>query len=1351
MRKTTLADKNFAQFIATDTANWIIIVNFAKQIQKIMMSRQYSVESQHSDRLLRILIAVVLSAIPILGGWSQTRRSAFPGAFLTSNLNTDHGLSSSRAFSAIEGVDGAIWISTKQGVDRYNGFAVKSYRLPLAHHYSDASGMVIKLCKVRGNLIAYDNKGHIYSYSPVTDIFTERYDLPSLLGGTMVLNEVCCDSDGSLWAALDRGVCHIDGSGKPLVLLKRHYIHHVGRIAGGTIIGAADGVFIARRHKVSKALALKSVLCSFDDAVAHRLWLGTFHDGVVAVDDRSFAPITLPSLHLPLMPVRAILPWSHSTLLFGIDGAGVYSFDPSRQQTAETLNTDGSPSASLQGNGVYSLLRDHWGNLWVTTYSGGVDLAVPTGLTPVFIRHEYPNTQSIINNSVNYILEDNNGNLWYATDRGISIYHSRSQSWTHTLYNKVVLSLADYGGTMLAATYGDGIFAVSADGSSHLEYASTLGNLKTNYVYSLLTDSHGELWIGCLDGPLVHLSATGRKEYPIKEVQCIVESPDHSAIAVGTTHGAYLIDRGSARVRRFFYPEQFSGIDYNYFINAMSFEGNSLLWIATDGGGIYHYDLRSQKVRNLTMAQGLPSNVVSSLVWDKHHSLWMGTDRGLACLVDSKIVNINYMKGLECEYKRQAATALRDGRIIFGSNHGAVIISPDEATNIFYKAPLKITDIDVEGIPDDSIWHANLYKMRQQGEIRLSHNHNSLLVHFESINYRYQNDIVYRCYLEGFDRHWSSFLRQQEMRYANIPPGSYVLHVRSASKSNHRILGTATLRINIAQPWWNTIWAWIAYIALLMWVAYMIWNYYRNRLQQRYDQEKINFFVNTAHNIRTPLTLVLAPLKDIASDKGLSSRSRQFLDMATENGNRLMTMISQLLDFQKASQKGHDFHPQFLDASAYMQAVAQKFRVVASDNGISLVTDVPKSSLSFISDTTILDLIFENLVSNAIKYTPSGGTVTLSAHVGSRHLYLDVADTGMGVPKAEHSKLFTAFYRATNAGKGKGYGLGLNITRDLTTRIGGELRWESEEGKGSTFTVVLPLSKHQKPIDGLTDDSDNRDTILFVDDNSDLRQYMRMAFSRLYNVVTVADGEEALQFLSHSVCDIVVSDIMMPGIQGDELCRRIKENDETSWLPVILLTAKGTKDFMIEGLQKGADDYIAKPFDTEILETKIAAILANRRRLSQYYLHKSLLQAQHTDDDHEGGHAHDAVGTTITPLENSDTVHDATVQLNPDDQAFVDKATKLVIEHLSDTTFTIDRLCREMAMSRTLFYGRLKTLTGQSPQDFIRLLRLERAAALLKSGDTVLDVSIKTGFANVKYFSTLFKKHFGTVPSKYNK
>ena len=1305
-------------------------------------------------RLLFLLLVVIPGR-----AWGQLPMALTSGTFLTSNINTDQGLSSARAYSVLEGADGAIWIGTKHGVDRYNGLSVKNYLLPGLQHFSDASGVVIKLCKdTRGAIIAYDNKGHIYEYSAVFDMFVARHNLITTLGGSMVVNEVCAAADNTLWAVLDRGVCHIDKTGRSTLLLKGHYAEHVANVGGGMLVGAADGVFVVEGNKVRKVADVRNVLCSYDDTMRHILLLGTFHDGIVTLDDRTFRPVKNEALRqMPMMPVRDILDWDSNTLLLGIDGAGVYSFSWQGGAPEEMLNTDGRPTASIQGNGVYDLLRDHWGNLWVASYSGGVDLAVPLGHAFTFVKHEYLNEQSIINNSVNYIVQDHQGRLWYATDRGVSIYDGHNgRGWTHALYNKVVLSLTEFHGRMLASTYGDGVFSVGADGNSTLEYSMEKGNLKTNYVYSLLTDHNGDLWIGCLDAPLTRITANGRKEYPIKEVQCMLESPDGSCVVVGTSNGCYRIDMASGRVGRFFSPDQFKGVDYNYFVNAMSFDGNGKLWIGTDGGGIYSYDLRRGTVSNMSTANGLPSNVVSSLVYDGRHNLWMGTDRGLACLKGGIITNINYMKGLECEYKRLAATATADGRLVFGSSQGAVIIDPSQTVGIVYQAPLRITGITVEGLDEDSLWHKNLYNMLKKSDMRLSHDQNTITVHFESINYRYQNDIQYQCLLEGFDKQWSPFRRQQEVRYANLPPGNYKLHLRSASMSSRRILGSATLEITIAEPWWNTIWAWMVYTAFVVWLVYMGWHYYRNRLQQRYDQEKINFFVNTAHNIRTPLTLVLGPLKDIAADKGLSQRSQQFLGMAIKNGNRLMEIISQLLDFQKASVAKHDFHPQLLNAADYVRAMADRFMLAAADNGITLSIDVPDKELSFISDNTILDLIFENLISNAIKYTPAGGYITLRARVGTKHVYFDVADTGKGIPKEERGKLFTAFYRASNAGKGKGYGLGLNITRDLATRLGGKLTWTSEEGKGSTFTLALPLPEHQQWHEA-ADDSKKGDTILFVDDNSDLRQYMRMAFGRSYNVVTVADGEAALDYLSKNECDIVVSDIMMPGIQGDELCRRIKENEDTSWLPVILLTAKGTKDFMIEGLQKGADDYIAKPFDTELLESKIASILANRRRLSKYYMQKSLMMAQNTSDDDDGKGTTE--GTSGSSADNGKAVDDgqnaadsipADITLNPADQEFVDRATTIVITNLSNTEFNIDRLCREMAMSRTLFYGRLKMLTGLSPHDFILRIRMERAAALLKDGQSVLNVSIKTGFVNSKYFSTVFKKYFGVVPSKYH-
>lgn len=542
---------------------------------------------------------------------------------------------------------------------------------------------------------------------------------------------------------------------------------------------------------------------------------------------------------------------------------------------------------------------------------------------------------------------------------------------------------------------------------------------------------------------------------------------------------------------------------------------------------------------------------------------------------------------------------------------------------------------------------------------------------------------------------------------------------------------------------------------------------------RKYYDEKINFFVNTAHNIRTPLSLVLAPLVDLSKDSLLSEKSRVFLDMAQRNGNKLLKMVTELLDFQKVEQSAEQVRLQDIELPMLLRLQMDKFALAAQEKHILLCLETcPQQQIR--SDVKMVDLILENLLSNAIKYTPQGGKVTLSASVEGKMALIHVCDTGIGIPKAEIKSIFKSFFRASNAVNSQemGSGLGLMLTQKLVEKLGGKLSFVSEEGKGTTFCVKLPLGnvtdssvrlveekkkvanesslaedKHDETCQTLSsavlqDAGVSKDTLLFVDDNEDLCKYIRMTFGDSYQVVDVESAEAALKYLKEGgVCDIVVSDVMMPGMHGDELCRRIKENKETSWLPVILLTAKIGRDFMIEGLGLGADDYIAKPFDTAILASKIASILKNRRRLSQYYMDRSLALVR-------GEMASESASPEqIVCSDSYENVEEAV--LNPQDQAFVDKATSLVLAHLSDTDFNIDRLCREMAMSRTLFYGKLKTLTGQNPQDFMRLIRLEQAAIFLKQGDSVLDVSVKAGFVNVKYFSTVFKKHFGASPSKY--
>lgn len=1332
--------------------------------------------------------------------------------FMVTNLNTENGLSSSRVYSIVEAEDGAMWISTKRGVDRYNGQVVTNYTLATEMQYSDASGRNIKLTQDHHRQIyAYDNKGKVYIYNKVKDTFVLRCNLLNILGGSIVLNELLVDEKGNFWLAMDKGLYCLSASadGKEIVrekakgrfILKNTYINHIQFVGQRLLIGTSKDVYCysVATQKIAKKISGSSVVSSYHDVGGHHIWLGTFHEGVKVVDDRTWKPINSIAFHslqnIPQIPVRSIISFDHQTILMAVDGAGIYAYDKLNKQTKLLLDTDGRHGNILNGNGLYTLCRDRFGDLWAGSYSGGVDLAIPMEHTLEYITHEYLNNQSLLDDCVNDVFQSRDGKIWYATDKGVSVYDSQTYSWHHGLYNKVALTICQtVDGRILVGTYGNGVYQVNSDGTSMPAYSVSNGKLKSDYVFSLFTDSEGNLWIGCLDGDMACFPSgknisrgVGKTAFylPVNEVQCITESADKRSIAVGTSHGCYLIDKQNPmHPRRFFYPGQYPDKDINFFVNSMVYQNSSHVWIGTDGGGLYDYDLTTNKFRNYTTQESLPSNAVYGLIKGKNGKLWLSTDKGLAFIYQGKVVNLNFFKGLEREYNRMSVVCTSDGRMLFGSNDGVVALAPMFAKGLNYAAPLRIHRVEVEGVERTDQWNETLFEMLQEGTLQLHHHENTLIVSFESINYQYQHDIQYQYYLEGYDRNWSKLSSYQLARFVNLPPGNYVLYVKAICRSNGRELGATSLKISIAQPWWNTWWAWIVYLCILTAILYFAWQYYKERLQRKYYDEKINFFVNTAHNIRTPLSLVLAPLVDLSKDSHLSEKSRKFLDMAQRNGNSLLKMVTELLDFQKVEQSIEQVCLQDVELPMFLRLQMDKFVIAAQEKHIHLSLEACPT-LFVHTDVKMMDLIFDNLLSNAIKYTPEGGKVTLSASIEGKTAQILVSDTGIGIPKAEIKNIFKSFFRASNAVNSQemGSGLGLMLTRQLVNKLGGKLTFVSEESKGTTFHVVLPLGNSAASLTQLVEEAENvetissdhqdvhdeemksvassddqnsevsKDTLLFVDDNEDLRQYICMTFSDTYRVVDVESGDAALKYLEEGgECDIVVSDVMMPGMQGDVLCQRIKENKDTSWLPVILLTAKAGRNFMIEGLGLGADDYISKPFDAAILASKIDSMLKNRRRLSQYYMERSLalVRGEVSAKSNSSKQVMDlnAADEPIETIQTSDEKEEQAI-LNQQDQAFVEKATRLVLSHLSDIDFNIDRLCREMAMSRTLFYGKLKTLTGQSPQDFMRLIRLEQAALFLKQGDSVLDVSVKAGFVNVKYFSTVFKKHFGVSPSKY--
>lgn len=1303
--------------------------------------------------------------------------------FIFDHIGRERGLDERRVFSIREGSDGAIWIATKNGVARYNGHRIEKYDLPLAMRASDASGRMFKLRKSGQKLFAFDNTGKIFAYNPLIDEYVVFLNLQSLFQDEIILNDISIDRSGRLWVAMSSGVYRIDADNKVVSVLSGIVAntirdtgdtHYIGTNSG--VIALSNSVWGIRSHLLLSGVSVQTL---FFDTVTSLLWVGTFNHGVQLVDTQKGCSVSsLPSV-VSHNPVRCITPLNANTILLGIDGAGVWVADRSGGAAQLLMSADDKTGNVLHGNGIYDICADRWGDIWIGSYTGGVDVAYPMGTMMSLLEHVYMNPQSPANNDISAVMQDSKGNIWLGSDMGMSILDPKGQ-WHHGLTGKVVLAFCERpDGSILAGTYGAGVYEVFPDGRSRPLYNTNNQQILTNYVYSLFSDKEGNLWIGCLDGPLMMFTTSGKHQFDISLVQAITSTPD-GHIAVSTANGFYLINPHTRQYTHHFPASKFPGQDINVSIQSLLFVSNNQVWLGSDGGGIYIYDIRQRHVQNISTLQGLPSNYVYALGTDGMGRVWAATDKGLVYIEPgqpTKVINVNFVTGLEREYRRQAMATLSSGSLIFGSSTGAVILNPTLIGELSYKAPLKFKRIHVVGSSDsDSTLRRNLYHMLAERNVRLSYSQNSIDIGFESINYPYQNDIVYKYCLEGGNGEWVSTGSDQTIHLTRLSSGHYRLLVRSISRNGGKVLDTQALDLHIAPPWWNSWWAWVAYIAVAGSLVYLLWRRYRSVLDRRYFNEKVSYFINTAHDIRTPLTLVLAPLDDMAADNTLSSTTRAYLDTARRNGEKLRRKISGLLDFQQADHLGTNLHVEKLNLRSLLQGQIEKFKLAAHQKGLSLaLTECPTDTNVWL-DPFMADSILENLISNAIKYTPSGGHVAIRATATPEDIRIEVSDTGIGIPPTARKMLFGYFYRADNARNTlqQGSGIGLMLVRRFVQLHQGTLSYTSKEGQGTTFVISFKqgnkhlnrwLGKeqdnapsHQHPTMSMAD-KDNKspmpissekpeDTLLFVDDNQELCDYISTAFSPYYLVVTVRSAEDALQYLENGTCDIIVSDVMMPGMQGDELCRKLKTDPQTSWLPIILLTAKAGRNFMIEGLNTGADDYIEKPFDSGILHSKIATILTNRKRLQAYYMAQSRdvvnRQSYTFLEQKSEAESVDVAQQTASPDPSDNTAQ-------PDDagKIFIKQATQLVLDNLQNANFDINALCRDMAMSRTLFYGKLKAYTGIAPQEFIRTIRLENAAVMLRQGATVAEAATRAGFANVKYFSTIFRKQFGIAPSQY--
>ena len=1281
--------------------------------------------------------------------------------FYIRHIGYAEGLSSQRVFSIVEDDSNVIWFSTKAGIDRYNGRTVKNYSLPGEFGYGDRAGMRIWLMyDSRGQIWANTQTGRIYRYSKEKDCFEQILDLSRSIKGEIILNCIYADPQGRLWLGLSSGLYRLDSTLNPIIIADHHYINCIISIGDDIYAGTTDGILkisSSSPYGCSSILTGPSVLSMYYDQDRHQLWAGTFNQGLWVLDIESGKAVrTGQDNALLTNPIRDITRYDDSTLMAGVDGGGVYSIDMDTGRSSVFISTDDNSEISLKGNGVYAVTRDYDGNLWIGNYTGGVSVAARMDNAITVYSHINGDSRSLADNNINGVTENSDGALWFATDNGISIFHKSRPEWTNVIGSSVVMTFCRVeNGHIWAGTYGNGIYLLNAEGETLRHLTTRTGGLTTNYIFSIATDPDKNIWAGGLEGDLQKLDRNGNPlcTYNIKWINSIQYAGD-GKMAVTTVDGLWMVDIRSGEMEQFAWSGEFQDHNASAYIISALFNDDGTVWLATEGGGILLYNLQTRQFRAFTSADGMPSDDVYSVQKDASGRIWASTGRGIALLEDNKIVSLNYMYRLDREYNKSSFARLSDGQFVYGSTDGAVRICPDSIRAAEYKAPLRFTGVTVEYIDTAESRKASpaIYRMLQEGDIHLEYAYNSFIVSFEAINYRFQQDIMYQHKLEGYEKDWNSPSYPGTARYTNVTPGRYTLVVRCLRESDGSIISEKRLKIRIGQPWWNSWYTWVLYVCTAGTLLYFIFRYKNNQMQKRYDEDKIRFFIDTAHNIRTPVSLIMAPLDDLGKDSSLQEKSRYCLELARSNAGKLYTLVSQLLEFEKADITGRKIELSPVNLTRVATEEAAAFLSNCEKKQIELDVSIPDENICVLADRHLVEIICDNLLSNAYKYSRPHGRISFCIMKDRQYAIISVRDNGIGIPAKDQKHIFKSVHRAENATRCEavGTGFGLLMVHRTVKKLGGRISFRSEEGKGTEFTVSLKIAdqtmaagtdtaqertaEHTGDLPGKESygaDSLQQETILIVEDHDALRQYLRRTFEPEYKVADVSNGEEALRYLEKGYPDLILSDIMMPGIQGDDLCRMVKDNPGTAGIPFILLTASTSRDATLSGLQKGADDYIHKPFSPDILKQKVHGFIETRKKLREFYLRQALRQAEEGQDKNDTG------------------AEDHSDGISGNDREFVLKATQSVLAHINEYDFCINDLCHEMAMSRTLFYGRLKSLTGQGPQEFIRLIRLQKAAELLKKGMSVTDVSSETGFVNTKYFSILFKKQFGIQPSRY--
>jgi signal transduction histidine kinase/DNA-binding response OmpR family regulator/streptogramin lyase len=1081
------------------------------------------------------------------------------------------------------------------------------------------------------------------------------------------------------------------------------------------------------------------------------------------------------------------------------NGNGLFAYNPTTKEL-EHFTATANHTNPIASNYLQYIIEDHSGNLWTSSEYSGISQIeiINKGAAKVYPEGELNIDRA---NAIRFISHMQDDEVWITTRAGgLYIYDNKLTKQKSKKYYDINIYSAceDSKGNIWLGTRGKGLQV--GDDQHYIHQATDTNSLAADPVFCILQDRKQRMWIGTFGGGL-DLAVPKKdkyifrhffnKTYGQKEIRTICEDRN-GWIWVGTSEGVFVFDPD----RIIKDPNDF----YQYNLDNHALKSNEIksiiqdkkgrIWIAESGIGFcvanIKNDYKDISFTHYTVNDGLVHSVVQAFIEDDEGNIWVSTEYGISCFnPENKIFN-NYFFSNDIlgNVYTEGCAKLKDGRLAFGTNHGLIILNTKQIKNKEKILSVTFTDLKLNGISvrpadmDSPLTAALAYT----DAISLKYYQSSFVIDFSTFDYPISTNTRFSYKLEGYDDDWSIPSTLNFAAYKNLPAGTYYLHVKACSVSGIWSDNEETLEIKVTPPFWATGWAFFVYILIAGIIMYFVYRTIRNinnlrnkiKVEKQLTEYKLVFFTNISHEFRTPLTLIQGALDRIHRTHNIPKEIRYSIKLMDKSTQRMLRLINQLLEFRKMQNNKLALSLEETDVIAFLYEIYLSFQDTAESKNMDFKFIPSVNSYKMYIDKGNIDKIAYNLLSNAFKYTPSGGKIEFSIYIDKQKqlLIMKVTDTGVGIPKEKRNELFKRFMQSSFSSDS--IGVGLHLTHELVHVHKGNICYEENPSGGSIFIVTLPTdssiyqsndflipenailkeeaqnhpslsalneenahSESEEEIDKEVENIEkelktelnasdqegplNKRKILIIEDDNDVREFLKEELTPYFEVAAEADGKNGLEYAHNNDIDLIISDVMMPGYNGFEITRKLKSDFSTSHIPIILLTALNAAESHLEGVKSGADSYITKPFSTKLLLASIFKLIEQRDKLKEKF--------------------------------SNDLSAKRPVMCTSDkDKEFVENLTKIVEEQLTNPEFTADDFASMMSLGRTIFYRKVRGVTGYTPKEYLRIMRMKKAAELLSTKKyTVSEVTYMVGINDPFYFSRCFKAQFGISPSSYQK